>query len=155
MTCARHVLAPLVALLALAAATGIARPATSPPGCRPAQLSGRVASSSGAAGTILLGVVLRNASHATCSMRGYPRLRLYRPHRWLPTHVSRGGLVPLDRPARTIVLHPGDRATLLVAYSDVPRGSAPCLQATTLFVSSVGRLAGTPASTRRRPPAAT
>jgi hypothetical protein len=137
-----------MALVAFAAVAGVARPAADTPASRPSQLSGKVGSSSGAAGTIMLGVVLKNVSHTTCTLRGYPALRLYRPHRWVPTHVSHGGLVPLNRHVRTIVLHPGGRASLLVAYHDVPIGNAPCLTSTSLFVLSHGSVDGVPVSIR-------
>ena len=132
----RRILVPLVGLSALAAAAS-ASAAPAAPACRPGQLAGRVGGSTGAAGTIMLAVVLRNASHATCTLRGYPALRLYRPHRWLPTHVEHGGLAPLNRKVRTVTLRPGGRATVLVAYHDVPSGNQPCTLATTLFVRGV------------------
>src|SRR3954452_23978373 len=129
-----------------------ADPPSSPGGsaarpARPAR-SFRPASFPTPAGTIMLAVVLRNTSGTTCTVRGYPALRLYRPHRYLPTTVHHGGLVPLNRPVRTITLHPRGQATVLVAYHDVPSGTKPCLTATSLHVFSSGRLDGVPVSVR-------
>src|SRR6185503_17116915 len=121
----RRLLIPLVGLSVLAAAGSVAAAPTART-CRAGQLAGRVGGSTGAMGTIMLAVVLRNASHASCTLRGYPALRLYRPHRRLPTHVEHGGLAPLNRKVRTVTLRPGGRATVLVAYHDVPSGNQPC-----------------------------
>src|SRR3954471_6659973 len=143
----RRVLLPLLVLAALVPA-GTAWPAPATATCTPSQLGGRIGGSTGAAGTIMLAVVLRNTSRATCTVRGYPALRLYRPHRYLPTTVRHGGLVPLNRPVRTITLHPRGQATVLVAYHDVPSGTKPCLTATSLHVFSSGRLDGVPVSVR-------
>src|SRR5207253_2015509 len=93
-----------------------------PPPCAPAQLRPALLGSNGAAGTILLSVVLRNAG-GTCTLRGYPGLRLIGPMGPLPTRVEHGGLAVLRRPVRTIRLTHGQRATVLIAYNDVPVGS--------------------------------
>jgi hypothetical protein len=132
----RPLLVPLIGLAGLAPAT-VSAAAPAAPTCRPAQLAGRVGGSTGAAGTIMLAVVLRNTSRTACSLRGYPALRLYRPHRSLPAHVQHGGLVPLNRRVRGVTLRPRGRASVLVAYHDVPSGSQACPVATTLFVGGV------------------
>jgi hypothetical protein len=143
----RRVLLPLLGLAALLPAVSGA-PAAATATCRSTQLAGRIGGSTGAAGTIMLAVVLRNTSGTTCTVRGYPALRLYRPHRYLPTTVHHGGLVPLNRPVRTITLHPRGQATVLVAYHDVPSGNQPCLASTSLLVFSAGRVDGVPVSVR-------
>jgi hypothetical protein len=147
----RRILVPLVGLSALVAAGSASAVAPATATCRPGQLAGRVGGSTGAAGTIMLAVVLRNVSKTSCSLRGYPALRLYRPHRYLPTHVTRGGLVPLNRPVRTITLRPRGQSTVLVAYHGVPTGTQPCTTATTLFVLSEGSNDGVPVSIRAKP----
>jgi hypothetical protein len=142
----RRTLLPLLVLAAALAPAAGAGAHASLTSCRPNQLSGRVGSSTGAAGTIGVAVVLHNRSQTTCTLRGYEPLRLYRPHRFLPTTVRHGGLAPLDRPVRTVTLHPGGNATILIAYHDVPSGNQPCLTSTALFVLSIGRLDGIPVS---------
>jgi Domain of unknown function (DUF4232) len=107
---------------ALAAVTTIS--ATSyPPGCNARQLRGRVAGSSGAAGTIVLSLTLTNRG-TTCSTKGYARLLLMASaRRPLPTHVLHGGLAILNQRPRLVVLRHGGVATIRIAYSDVPTGT--------------------------------
>jgi uncharacterized protein DUF4232 len=115
-------------IAALAAAALLACPAGS--------LHGRVTHVDGAAGTILLHVQIR--STRSCSVRGYPTLRLLGPNGPLPTHVQHGGLAVLLRPIRTIPVAPGRPAHLLVAYNDVPRsGETRCARGTALLVGAV------------------
>ena len=129
----------LLALVAAAAVTGLvlATTAAASPAvarCTGGQLAGKVRRTSGAAGTIAVSIAVRNTSPAACTLRGFPRLKLRNDAGPLPTRVRHGGLALLNRPVRTITLAPGQRATLLVTYSDVPRGSETCRQATRLVV---------------------
>jgi len=93
------------------------------PSCRSGQLVGRAGQSSGGAGTIVTSFVFRNHGR-TCTIQGYPRLRLRDASaRPLPTRVRHGGLGFLTRPARPVTLATGQRTTVIVAYSDVPVGN--------------------------------
>ena len=128
------VLALAVAVAAVAVQTAAARPATAP--CTAGHLSGKVRESSGAAGTIALSIAVRNTSPQACTLRGFPRLKLLDAAGGpLPTHVIHGGLAIFQRPVTTITLAPGARASLLVAYSDVPTASeTTCEHATRLSI---------------------
>jgi hypothetical protein len=113
--------------------------------CTGSHLAGRLAGSSGAAGTIVLSIRLRNVSNRACVMRGYPRLRLLEGETRLPTRVTRGGIAALERPARTVRLAPGGVATVLVAYGDVPVGDeTSCPDGDAFLV----RPPGSPSATR-------
>lgn len=91
--------------------------------CSGSHLTGRLAGSSGAAGTISLAIRLRNVSNRACTMTGYPRLRIVNGTTRLPTRVTHGGLPFLERPVERVRLAPGGVATILVAYEDVPVGT--------------------------------
>jgi hypothetical protein len=126
-------LAVTAVLSALAAQGAVAAPAAA--SCTAGQLSGKMRQGSGAAGTIAVSVAVRNISTQACTLRGFPRLKLLNAGGPLPTHVVHGGLAILQRPVTTITLAPGKRASLLVAYSDVPSGSeTTCEHATKLVV---------------------
>lgn len=113
----------LCALAGIVAAQAAAGPTQALAACSGSHLTGRVAGSSGAAGTISLAIRLRNVSTRACTMTGYPRLRILDGAVRLPTRVTRGGLAFLDRPVTTVRLAPGGVASILVAYEDVPVGS--------------------------------
>ena len=103
--------------------------------CSGSHLTGRVAGSSGAAGTIALSIRLRNVSNQSCTMRGYPRLRIVNGTSRLPTRVTHGGLSILNRPVQTVRLDPGEVASILITYEDVPVGSeTTCASGTALLV---------------------
>ena len=112
--------------------------ATSIASCTSEQLRAALFNSNGAAGTIVLGITLRNAGRP-CSLAGYPALRLRSAHAVLPTRVLHGGLAVLDqRPVRVLLLH-GARATTFVAYGDVPTGSEhQCPRSSALLVRPPG-----------------
>ena len=125
---ASHVAARLLSFLALAAggigavAAGPAAAAPEPAvACTARQLTARVESSSGAAGTIVLRISLRTTGSA-CSLTGYPTLRLRQDGRPLPTRTVHGGLPLLEARADPVQLGPASRAFLLVAYADLPPG---------------------------------
>jgi hypothetical protein len=123
----------LFALAALAAQPATARPAAAL--CGAGQLTGTVRQSSGAAGTAAVSIAIRNVSPATCTLRGFPRLKLRNAAGTLPTLVRHGGLVILEQPVTTVTLAPGQRASLLVAWSNIPTGSqTSCPQATRLVI---------------------
>lgn len=106
---------------ALATSTALGSRAAAPT-CAASQLKGKLLDSQGAAGTILFSVTLKNTG-AMCSLKGYPALRIKRAHALLPTHVVHGGVAMLNStPKRVALTHLG-RASVLIAYSDVPVGS--------------------------------
>ncbi|MGZ4386603.1 MAG: DUF4232 domain-containing protein [Gaiellaceae bacterium] len=111
----------LLALGALGASAG-AVTAKPLPQCSPGQLSGQRLDSTGAAGTIMVSLVFRNRGSSTCTLRGFPSLQMLAGSRRLATHVRHGGLAVLNRRPRTVTLRSKARASLLVAYSDVPVG---------------------------------
>jgi hypothetical protein len=128
-------------VLAVAATTAAASPAAAP--CGAGQLAGKVRQSSGAAGTSAVSIRVRNVSASTCTLRGFPRLKLRNAAGPLPTLVRHGGLAILDRPVTAITLAPGKAASLLVAFSNVPTGAETvCPSATSLVIilrSGAGR----------------
>jgi hypothetical protein len=125
------------ALVAILAAAVLATQAVSdsqvvPPRCRTAQLHAKLFDSSGAAGTIVFSMALRN-NGANCTLRGYPSLRLVGAQGPLPTHVVRGGLAILNGSPQLVLLARGQRASVLISYGDVPSGSErSCPHGTTL-----------------------
>lgn len=107
--------------------------------CQAGQLRGSEHGSSGAMGTIMLSITLRNV-RGGCWMNGYTWLGLRDATGPIPTHVTHGGLAVLMTVPRRVVLSSGGSATVLVAYSDVPRGSEVCVHATALDVQPPGQL---------------
>jgi hypothetical protein len=101
-----------------AAADGNALPA-----CQARQLDARVQSSSGAGGTILMRIAIRNSGTA-CALLGYPELRLRKGKAAMPTRTMRGGLSILDADSDAVELSRTRGAFLLIAYSDAGAGSA-------------------------------
>jgi hypothetical protein len=94
-------------------------------GCVTAALSGSVAGSSGAAGTIEKTVALKSTASTTCVLGGYPGLLLLSSTgAALPTTVVRKGNYSFTSmsPA-TVMLAPGQSAYFNIGYSDVPVGS--------------------------------
>jgi hypothetical protein len=117
------VLLVLCALAGALAAQAGASPERALAACTGSHLTGRVAGSSGAAGTISLAIRLRNVSNRACTLTGYPRLRIVDGTTRLPTRVTHGGIAFLNRPVTTVRLVPGGVASILVAYEDVPVGN--------------------------------
>jgi hypothetical protein len=129
------------ALLCAIAAASVAAPsgaANVTAACQAAQLRGHEFGSTGAMGTITLSITLRNVG-ATCSMKGYTALRLRDSAGLVSTRVTHGGLAVLTATPKRVVLSSGKSATVLVAYSDVPRGSETCIDATALVVQPPGQ----------------
>ncbi len=122
-----------VAAALVLAGTATAGPAGGP--CGGGQLAGSVRQTSGAAGTIAVSIAVRNTSPTSCTLRGFPRLKLRNDAGPLPTRVRHGGVALLERPVTTVRLAPGKRASLLLTYSNVPTGSeTECRQATRLVI---------------------
>src|SRR3954470_22517998 len=91
--------------------------------CSRNQLNVRHNGSEGAAGTIRGAWVFTNRSDATCNLNGYPDLQMFRKGgRPLSTTTKKN----LSPGPTQVVLDPGDSATFLSSYSDVPSGSEDC-----------------------------
>ena len=110
-----------VAAVTLAAQTAFGSRAAAP-NCTSSQLKGRLLDSQGAAGTILFSVTLKNTG-ATCSLKGYPALRIKGAHGLLRTRVVHGGLAVLGSTPKRVKLKHHGRASVLISYGDVPVGS--------------------------------
>ena len=131
----------LVAAFALATAASGGTQASLP--CATSQLSGKLGETHGAAGTIAFSVVFTNVSKSRCALGGYPALQMRNAAGNVRTRVKHGGLAFLIKPVRSFTVGPGGRATVLLAYSDVPHGSEKtCPTATTLVVRPAGALQG-------------
>jgi hypothetical protein len=124
----------MVAALAALAATAPAAGASTAK-CRTSQLSAKLGQSSGAAGTIVFAVILKSKG-ATCTLKGFAKLRLLDAAGALPTKVKHGGPAILKQPVKRVTLGPGKKATILVAYEDVPVGNeTSCANGTQLAVT--------------------
>jgi hypothetical protein len=89
------------------------------------------------AGHIEIAGVYRNVSHHTCALRGFSgMLLLDRFGRAMQTHVHWGSGNPVAaEPVKTVVLHPGKRASFFAGYSDVPVGSGTCPTSSFAYVT--------------------
>lgn len=135
----RALVGALLLAAALATTAQAAPSASDARRCQGTELRGRVASSSGAAGSITLAIQLRNVSGQACTTSGYPDLGLLRGRNSLPTRVKKGGIPFLKRPVKRVTLAPGGVATILVMYEVVPTGNETrCPTATTLLVQPPG-----------------
>jgi hypothetical protein len=109
----------VAAIATLTVATAGSRASAST--CSASQLTGKKLDSSGAAGTILISITLRNNGSA-CELKGYPALRIANALGLLPTRVVHGGLAILnDKPKQVKLAHAG-KATILISFGDVPVG---------------------------------
>jgi hypothetical protein len=134
----RSRVAALVAAIVAAAAVSSAQGGV--PVCHAGQLRGRVLGSTGAAGTIVLSVTLTNRG-SSCTMTGYTGLRLVSGTHSLPTRVLHGGPAVLTSRPLPVRLGDGGRATVLIAYSDVPTGTERrCPTSTAVLVRPPGDL---------------
>jgi hypothetical protein len=105
--------------------------------CHISQLSVHHGASDGAAGTIGVPIVFRNTSSRTCELTGYPgALRLDKHHNSMRTTVVRGGSTIYPDPGPTrVVLAPGHRASVGLAWSDVTSTEGGCHTSTYLEVT--------------------
>ena len=89
------------------------------------------------AGHIEIAGVYKNVSHHTCALRGFSgMLLLDRFGRAIQTHVHWGSGNPVAaKPVKTVILHPGKRASFFAGYSDVPVGSAACPTSSYAYVT--------------------
>jgi hypothetical protein len=93
--------------------------------CATSALSGAMAGSSGAAGTIETTVSLKSTAGSPCSLGGYPGLQLLSATGApLPTSVVRKGSYSFTAMApTTVTIAPGQSVYFNIGYSDVPEGS--------------------------------
>jgi hypothetical protein len=101
-------------------------------------LSGTIAGSSGAAGTIETTVGLRNSTTTACTLGGYPGLLLLAASgSALPTTVVRKGTFSFTAMSPTTVsLSPGASVYFNIGYSDVPvGGETSCPSSATLEIT--------------------
>ena len=99
--------------------------AAGPARCATTALTGSVAGSSGAAGTIETTVALKSTATAPCVARRLSRAAApARPGSALPTKVVRKGTYSFTSMApTTVTLAPGQSAYFNIGYSDVPVGN--------------------------------
>ena len=135
-------IALVVAAAAVCAAAASGAPRAALP-CATSQLSAKLGETQGAAGTIVFGVVFTNVSRDRCSLGGYPALQMKNARGNVATRVKHGGLAFLVKPVRSFIVNPGGRATVVIAYSDVPHGAEKtCPTATSLVVRPAGAVRG-------------
>jgi hypothetical protein len=107
--------------------------------CAAADLTARTYPTSGSgAGTLEIGVRLRNVSGTRCAMKGYPGLGLRRSN-----ETVMRGFAAFDRTKtpRQVVLANGGYAHAIIRYSDVPSSGDPptCPRSTYLLVTPPNR----------------
>jgi hypothetical protein len=115
--------------------------ASGPARCATTALSGSVAGSSGAAGTIETTVALKSTSATPCVLSGYPGLQLLdSAGASLPTQVVRkGGYSFTSMAPTTVTLSNGQSTYFNIGYSDVPMGTEQsCPNSTSLEVTPPG-----------------
>ena len=148
----RMVVAIGAAAMCVAAAGAASAGTQAPLPCASSQPRAKLGDTQGAAGTIVFGVVLTNVSRQRCTLGGYPALQLRNAKGKVRTRVRHGGLAILVKPVRAFVVGPGGRATLLLAYSDVPHGDEKtCPTATTVVVRPAGAVTGIAVKMRLAP----
>jgi hypothetical protein len=99
-----------------------ARVAAATPRCERRELRLSRPQTNGAAGTRSLIFTFTNRGSATCSLFGYPGMRILNKHRRrMPTTVTR-----VTAPEHSVLMTPGAKSSFLARYSDVPTGSEKC-----------------------------
>jgi hypothetical protein len=119
----RGSLAAVLALAAIAASTAAvpARVVTTPR-CNRLSLLGELRDATGGAGSRFATLVLTNTTRHTCTLLGYPSLRLLdRRNRRLPTHVVRDH----SRTPHVVRLLPGDSARSDLRWGAIPGPDEP------------------------------
>jgi Domain of unknown function (DUF4232) len=117
------ILAAIVVLAIVPAASAALHVARAPADCTRSQLNVRSNGQRGAAGTIRGAWVFTNRSATDCTLNGYPDLQLYgRTGRPLSTTVQ----TTLPPAPSAVTLAPGGSGTFLSSYSDVISGSDRC-----------------------------
>jgi len=109
--------------------------------CTGAGLSGRVASSTGAAGTVEMSILVSNLGATACSMLGYPSIDLLnangQPIATTPVegHAS-FSVTSANAAPRLQRLPASGTVRFMLQYSDVPAGTeTSCLEAAKILVS--------------------
>jgi hypothetical protein len=111
-------------------------PQPSAPPCASSQLSGRMAGSDGAAGTVFVTVGLTNTSTSACSLHGSPTVEMQSPSgAVLPVRERFGLPEGPSLEASTFVLRAGEEASVVVAFSDVNVGQLPCREVGSLRIT--------------------
>lgn len=107
--------------------------------CAPSQLSGSIAGTEGAAGTQFVTIALRNTSSSPCSLEGSPSVELLDASGASLRVREQTGLPegPSLEPS-TLLLHPGQTATVTIATHDVNVGAQPCVEASSARISPTG-----------------
>ena len=117
------ILAAIVVLAIVPAASAALRAARTPADCTRSQLNVRSKGQEGTLGTIHGAWVFTNRSATDCTLNGYPDLQLYgRTGRPLSTTVQ----TTLPPAQNAVTLAPGSSGTFLSSYSEVISGSARC-----------------------------
>lgn len=109
-----------------------------PSRCHTSQLAVAFAGSEGAAGTIILTFRMANTTPTGCWLYGFVGMQMLdATGRNLPTRVVRnGGLFSNQSGPTQFTLQPGQAATFLMAFGNVPVGSETiCPQAAQLVVT--------------------
>ncbi len=121
------------------AVTSFRFPQPTTPACTAAQLSGEVVGSEGAAGTIFVTFGLTNRSTSACHLLGSPAVHAMSPEgSGLPLRMRPGVAEGPARQASTLVLRPGQQASVVIAYSDVIVGNLACFRAGSLRITPTG-----------------
>jgi hypothetical protein len=98
------------------------------PACNTSDLTPSYLGSNGAAGTIVLGVALKNTGTATCHTYGWPGIHWLSPGgKPLPTNPfqTTGDLLGKSEPS-VLTLKPGEQASFRIVASDVAPGGTSC-----------------------------
>lgn len=106
-------------------ASAAVTPATSR--CHTSQLTASFGGQSGAAGTILGFIRLKNTGGVTCTLYGYVGMGLLDANKHpLPSNIVRGGGMGSEKqlPKTLVTLAPGQVAHVEYSFSDVPNGTA-------------------------------
>lgn len=129
----RSLVVPVTLLAAAAVGCGTSSPApitvlpaagssSQPSACRTADLSVRLGSPQGAAGSVYAPLVFTNTGDGSCRLAGYPGVSYVAPHSG--HQVGAAASRNPQHPARTVTLAPGGHAAAvvqMVAYQNYPR----------------------------------
>ncbi len=101
------------------------------PNCTGQMLQGRVASQSGAAGTIRTVWELTNVSDIACRTSDHPTVsfqinRWYT--QWFTPSAADGGYPDISGAPSRLLVEPGDAAWVITYWSDVTTGIGPCVR---------------------------
>ncbi len=138
-------LAPTTLAPSTSTSTTTVTTTTGPPSCESSSLSLSRGGTSGATGTIGLGVIIRNTGTSPCTLDGYPTLTL------TPASGSVSPVFSVTGPSPSVVEIAGKgEAGFVVEYSDVQvNGETSCPEIVSMRVALPGS-AGGPISMARR-----